>query len=186
MNKTSKQYITYRLVQNKLFLILILLVASGIYAQGTSLKVAGYPTSLTTGIPISISSGIGATTIDAVTGIEISDRSTNGWTLTITSANGTSTQPRLQHEINGATIDYSLEINNVSGTLATGLTLDPPVNTTLIFNANSTLISPTGTSGGRTKKFMFDLRVSIANAATVGKLAGNYVDQLTLVLASDD
>ncbi|NOR45873.1 MAG: hypothetical protein GQ534_09835 [Candidatus Delongbacteria bacterium] len=177
---------TSKFAQNKLFFILILLVVSGIYAQGTALKVAGYPTSLTTGIPISISSGIGATTIAAVTGIQISDRSTNGWTLTITSANGTSTQPRLQHEINGTTIDYYLEINNVTGTLAPGLTLDPPVNTTLIFNANSTLISPLGTSAGRTNKFMFDLRISIANAATVGKLAGNYVDQLTLVLASDD
>ena len=172
--------------QIKLLALIVLIYTISLLAQGTALKVAGYPSGLTTGIPISISSGVGATTVNVVTGIQVSDRSTNGWTLIVTSANGTSTQPRLQHEINATTIDYSLEINNVTGTLAPGLTLDPPVNTTLIFNANTTIISPTGTSGGRTNKFMFDLRMTIADAATVGRLAGNYVDQLTLVLASDD
>ena len=180
----------FKFIQNfqqiKLLTFIVLLYAFSLLAQGTSLKVAGYPSSLTTGIPILISSGVGATTVDVVTGIQVSDRSTNGWSLTISSANGISTQARLQHEINATTIDYSLEINNVTGILAPGLTLTPPVNTTLVFNANSTIISPTGTSTGRTKKFMFDLRMTIANAATVGKLAGNYVDQLTLVLASDD
>lgn len=171
----------------RLINVLIFLSSYSIYAA-TNLKVADFPSSLATGIPVPISSGIGCTTVNVVTGIEISDNSTNGWTLTITSANGTSTQPRLQHEIIASTIDYILEINNVTGDLAPGLTLVPPVNTTLLFNANSTLISPIGVAppNGRTKKFMFDLRMSIADAATVGKLAGNYGDQLTLILASDD
>ena len=182
MNFKSKHIL--QPIKNFIFAILIIVFSS--YAA-TTLKVADFPRSLA-GIPVPISNGIGCTTINVVTGIEISDNSTNGWTLTITSTNGSSTQPRLQHEINGSTIDYILEMNNISGILATGLTLDPPVNTTLVFNANSTIISPTGVApqNGRTKKFMFDLRMSIADAVTVGKLAGNYVDQLTLVVASDD
>lgn len=174
--------------QIKNSILIILVTAISIYTQTTNVRNVVYPTNTVTGTPVSISSGVGVTTVNVVTGIEINDRSTNGWTLTITSANGTSNQPRLENTSNNSTIDYSLEINNVGGILATGLTLDPAVNTPLIFNANSTLISPTGTVIGnsRTRKFTFDLRMTIADAATVGKLAGDYVDQLTMLIASDD
>jgi hypothetical protein len=157
-----------------------------LYSQGISITVNSYSTNITMGIPVSISSGVGVTTVNVVSGIEIKDRSTNGWTLTITSANGTSTQPRLRHEIIASTIDYSLEANYVSGTLAAGLTLVPPYNTTLVFSANSAIITTTGTTAQRTNKLNVDLRMTISDAATVGKLAGNYTDQLTLVLASND
>ncbi|MBN2790667.1 MAG: hypothetical protein JXR69_10800 [Candidatus Delongbacteria bacterium] len=164
----------------------IFLFVLNAFSQGTAVTVDSYPSNLATGIPISISSGVGCTTVNVVSGIEIKDRSLNGWTLFITSANGTSTQPRLQHEINNTTIDYNLEANYNSGTLAAGLTLVPPYNTTLVFNANTALITTTGTTTQRTNKLNFDLRMTIADAATVGKLAGNYTDQLTLVLASND
>ena len=170
----------------KALFFVVLLFSSLIFAQGTGLTVGAYPTGLATGIPISISSGVGCTTINVVSGIEIKDRSTLGWTLTITSTNGIATQPRLQHEINNTTIDYSLEMNYVSGTLATGLTLVPAYNTTLVFSSSSAVVTTTGTTTQRTNKLNLDLRMSITDADTIGKLAGNYVDQLTLVLASND
>lgn len=172
----------------KILVLLVLLGLFSLHAQWPKLEPAVYPTNATTGTPVSISSGVGCTTVNVVTGIELKDKSINGWTLTITSTNGISTQPRLQHVLNGTTIDYSLEINNITGTLANGLTQSPAANTTLVFNANSTIISPTGTplKNARTLAYTFDLRMSIANAATIGKLAGNYTDQLTLILASDD
>ena len=172
----------------KIIILVLFLGMVSLNAQWPKLDPATYPSNTVTGTPISISSGVGCTTVNVVTGISLQDKSANGWTLTITSSNGLSTQPRLQHVLNGTTIDYSLEINNITGTLANGFTQDPPANTTLVFNANSAIISPTGTQikNSKTLAYSFDLRMSISNAATVGKLAGNYVDQLTLILASDD
>ncbi|MBW2093123.1 MAG: hypothetical protein JRI34_13495 [Deltaproteobacteria bacterium] len=149
----------------------------------TFLGLANYPTS---GAPVSISSGSGVTNVDVVVGIEIDDDSTNGWTLTITSTNGTSTQPRLKNPVNNSFIDYDLEINNISGMLGSGLTQNPPANTTLVFSGNSTVISPTGTASSWTLWYRFDLRMTISDASTVGKLAGTYVDTLNFVLESDD
>lgn len=152
----------------------------------TALGPATYPSRTSGGTPAGISNGIGITAHDVVTGITIDDDSGAGWTLTVTSTNGTSTQPRLLHSVDGTTIDYDLEINNISGTLGTGLTLSPAANTTLTFAGASTTIDATGTASTSTVNYQFDLQMTISNASTVGKLSGTYDDSLSLLLASND
>jgi len=165
-----------------LFLCVFSLGAVSAMGQ-TDLGAATYPTS---GSPASMSNGSGVTNQDVVTGITIDDSSTLGWTLTVSSTNGPSTQPRLLNSVNSSTIDYDLKINNISGTLGTGLTVSPPANTTLVFSGGSTAIETTGTASSSTINYRFDLRMTIADASTVGKLAGTYVDTLSLLLASKD
>ncbi|MBW2324161.1 MAG: hypothetical protein JRF41_11725, partial [Deltaproteobacteria bacterium] len=75
---------------------------------------------------------------------------------------------------------------SIAGTLGTGLTLNPAADTTLIFVGGATTISPTGTASTATVSYQFDLIMTIADAATTGRLAGDYEDALNLTLASDD
>jgi len=152
----------------------------------TALTAATYPTRVAGGTPTPIANGTGTTDALVVDDIIIADNSIAGWTLTVTTANGTATQARLLNATDSTTIDYSLEIGAVAGTLATGLTLSPVVGVALTFAASNATISPTGTATTQTVAYQFDLLMTIANAATVGKLAGDYVDTLTLTLASDD
>ncbi|MBW2093124.1 MAG: hypothetical protein JRI34_13500, partial [Deltaproteobacteria bacterium] len=79
-----------------------------------------------------------------------------------------------------------LEIGNVTGTLGTGLTLSPAAGVALTFTGADATISPTGTTTTATTSYQFDLLMTIADAATTGKLAGDYEDTLNLTLASDD
>lgn len=155
-------------------------------ALTTSLTAATYPTNTTTGTPVAISDGTGVTDALVVDNIVITDNSIAGWTLTVTTTNGGGGQARLRNPTNATTIDYSLEIGNVSGTLATGLTLSPAVGVALTFVGADATISPTGTATTATSNYQFDLLMTITNAATTGKLAGDYVDTLNLTLSSDD
>ncbi len=150
-------------------------------ASTTALTAASYPTNTSTGTPTAITDGTGCTDVLVVDDIVITDNSIAGWSLTVTQTNG-----NLVNATNSATIAYSLEIGNVSGTLGTGLTLDPAVGTALTFTAGDAVISPTGTATTSTSGYTFDLLMTIADAATVGKLAGDYKETLSLTLASDD
>lgn len=153
------------------------------FSGPTKLNPATYLTRTVGGVPVSISSGTGVTTVNVVTGIQIQvSKTEDAWTLTITTTNGSSTQPRLENPGNSTLIDYQLEINNITGTLGAGLTLSPPANTTLVFSGNSTVITASGVASTDTN-LTFDLRMTIAGAATTGKLAGNYVDTIDLTLA---
>lgn len=153
-------------------------------ALTTSLTAATYSTS---GSPVGISDGTGITDELVVDNIIIDDNSIGGWTLTVTTLNGASGQAKLLNATDSSTtIDYSLEIGGVSGTLGTGLTLSPAVTVALTFVGTVATISPTGSATTATSGYTFDLLMTIANSATTGKLAGNYVDTLSLLLASDD
>jgi len=153
----------------------------------TNLTAASYPTDTATGTPVSISDGTGTTDALVVDDIIIDDNSINGWTLTVTTTNGSAGQPKLLNATDSATtIDYSLEIGNVTGTLGTGLTLSPAAGVALTFTGADATISPTGTATTATTSYQFDLLMTIADAATTGKLAGDYEDTLNLTLASDD
>ena len=154
-------------------------------AKTTSLTAASYPTRIG-GTPVVISAGAGASDQLVVDNIVITDNSIAGWTLTVTTVNGGGGQARLLNATNSTTIDYSLEIANVSGTLGTGLTLSPAEGVDLTFLGAVATISPTGTATTATSNYQFDLLMTITNGATTGKLAGNYVDTLNLTLSSDD
>lgn len=156
-------------------------------ALTTSLTAATYPTRTAGGTPVTISDGTGTTDALVVDNIIIADNSIAGWTLTVTTANGSAGQPKLLNATDSSTtIDYSLEIGGVGGSLGTGLTLSPTVGTALTFAGLVATISPTGTATTATSGYTFDLLMTIANSATTGKLAGDYADTLSLTLASDD
>jgi len=147
------------------------------------LTVSDYPTDTGSGTPASISEGTGVTTINVVTGIRIRVRDqADDWTFTITSTNGTPTQAQLLNVGNPSTIVYTLEYIITAGAVGTGLILSPGPNTTLVFSGNSTVLTASGVSSSDTD-ITIDLRMTIADAATTGKLAGDYVDTLDLTLA---
>lgn len=152
----------------------------------TALTAATYPSRVSGGTPIAISNGTGATDQLVVDDIIITDNSIAGWTLSVVTTNGSGGQAKLLNATDSSTIDYSVEIGSVAGTLATGLTLDPVVGAALTFSGVTATISPTGTASTETSAYQFDLLMTIANGATTGKLAGDYVDTLSLTLASDD
>jgi hypothetical protein len=106
--------------------------------------------------------------------------------LTVTTTNGAGTQAKLLNAANNTTIDYSLEIGNVSGTLGAVLILDPAVGVALTFGGGDALITATGTATTATTNYEFDLLMTITNAATIGKTTGDYVDTLHLLLSSND
>ena len=156
-------------------------------ALTTALTPAAYPTRTSGGTPVSITAGSGTTDTTVVSGIAITDNSIGGWTLTVTTTEGSGGQAMLENRTDNATkINYTLEIGNVSGTLGTGLTLSPTVGTALTFSGTDATISPTGAATTATSAYTFDLLMTIANGDTTGKLAGDYGDTLTLTLASDD
>lgn len=166
-----------------LALATVLFSTSLTFSGPTRLNPASYPTSTVGGVPVSISSGTGVTTVNVVTGIRIQvSPADDAWTLTITTTFGSSTQPRLNNPGNNTLIAYELEINNITGTLGAGLTLSPAANTPLVFSGNSTVITASGIASTDTD-LTFDLRMTIFDASTAGKLAGNYVDTLDLLLA---
>jgi hypothetical protein len=154
-------------------------------APATSLTAASYPTRTGGGTPVTISDGVGCTDALVVDSIVINDNSILGWTLTVTTANGAGAQARLLNAANNTTIDYSLEIGNVSGIpgLGTGLTLSPIVGVALTFGGGDALITATGTATTATTNYEFELLMTITAGATVGKTTGDYVDTLTLTLS---
>ena len=163
-----------------IFFFLLSISTQLVLAATTQLIPASYPTS---SIPVAISAGIGVTNRDVVVRINVQVRQEDGnWTLTITTTNGSTTHPRLKNALNNSTVDYQLQLNNITGTLGSGLTLSPPANTTLVFSGNSTVISATGTASTDTD-LTFNLRMTILDADTMGKLAGDYRDALNLLLA---
>ena len=163
-----------------IFFFLLSISTKLVLAATTQLIPASYPTS---SIPVAISDGSGVTNQDVVVSINVQVRQEDGdWTLTITTTNGSTTQPRLKNALNNSTIDYQLQIHNITGTLGSGLTLSPAADTTLVFSGNSTVIRATGTPTTDTN-LTFNLRMTILDASTVGKLAGGYRDTLNLALA---
>jgi len=154
----------------------------------TNLTAASYPTRTAGGTPVAISDGTGVTDALVVDNIVIDDNSIAGWTLTVTTTYGGGGQARLRNPnpANLTTIDYSLAIGNVSGTLGSGLILSPAVGVALTFIGTVATISPTETATTATSNYQFDLLMTITNLATTGKLAGDYVDTLNLTLSSDD
>ena len=161
------------------FFFLLSISTQLVLAATTQLIPASYPTSSS---PVAISAGIGVTNRDVVVRINVQVRQEDGnWTLTITTTTGSTTHPRLKNALNNSTIDYQLQINNITG-LGSGLTLSPAENTTLVFSGNSTVITATGTATTDTD-LTFDLRMTILDDDTMGKLAGDYRDTLNLLLA---
>ncbi|NOR45846.1 MAG: hypothetical protein GQ534_09700 [Candidatus Delongbacteria bacterium] len=135
----------------------------------------------TDGSASALTVGADVTDLVVATGMTINDNSVAGWTMTVA---GSATNV-LTCAANSQTIAYSMQIENVSGTLGTGLTLSPAINTDLTFAAGSTAISPTGTASTPTVDYTFDLAMSIASAAHSTKLVGTYVETLTITLAAD-
>ncbi|MBU4486210.1 MAG: hypothetical protein KKD38_04720 [Candidatus Delongbacteria bacterium] len=150
-------------------------------ASGTVLTVAAYPTNTTTGTPTPISDGTGCSGVVVVDDIIVNDNSAAGWTLTITQTNG-----NLLHETSAATIAYSLVIDLVSGALGTGLSLSHGDLGALTFVTKVETIEATGSSSSPTVDYLFDLQMTIADLDVVDPLAGNYVETLDFVLASND
>jgi hypothetical protein len=149
--------------------------------EGTELTSATYPTNVSTGTPVVISDGSGSSGDVVVSGMAVDDNSAAGWTLTITQTNG-----NLLHETSAATIAYSLVIDLVSGTLGTGLSLSHGDLGALTFVAKVETIEATGSATSITVDYLFDLQMTIADVATIGKIAGNYEETLDFVLASND
>lgn len=149
-------------------------------ASTTDFTAPSYPSAVGAS-PIAITDGTGVTDALVVNDIVITDNSVAGWTLTVDQTSG-----NLVHTVNSATVPYSLAIGGVSGTLGTGLTLAPTVGTALTFTALSSTISATGTATTATSGYTFDLLMTIAGLDTAGLLAGNYVETITLALASND
>jgi hypothetical protein len=172
LNKTIKNIVV-------IFLLYSMMIIDAV--GETTLGGMNYPTASSSP---SITSGNVITNLNVVTGITINDDSLHGWTLTVNSSNGTSVQPRLWNSINGLNINYDLEINNISGTLDSGLSVSPGENTPLSFSGNSSTISATGNKVSSTDNYSFDLQMTIVD--TSGKLAGDYSDTLTLTLESND
>ncbi len=149
--------------------------------QKTELTPATYPTNVSTGTPEPISNGTGCSSVVVVDDMVVDDSSAAGWTLTVTQTNG-----NLLHETSAVTIAYSLVIDLVSGTLGTGLSLSHGDLGALTFVAKVETIEATGSATSITVDYLFDLQMTIADAATIGKIAGNYEETLDFVLASND
>lgn len=145
----------------------------------------------TTPTPINFSAGKEAPAALVVWKIIIDNNSANGWTLKVTTANGSAGRPTLLNSTDNITkIDYTLEIGNVSGNLGEGflikLNLSPAAGETLSFIGKDAIISPTGIARTATSKYRFNLLLNITDETSAGKRAGNYEDTLILTLASDD
>ncbi|MCK4978961.1 MAG: hypothetical protein KAS62_01125, partial [Candidatus Delongbacteria bacterium] len=81
------------------------------------------------------------------------------------------------------TIAYTLEMSaTTGGVLGAGLGITAGSPLALGAGAITTAGIATTASVG----YAFDLTMDITNAATVGKLAGDYADTITLTVASND
>ncbi len=163
--------------------IRIQLIASTVMTTVSSLN------SPTTPTPFNLSAGKEAPAALVVREIIIDNNSVNGWTLKVTSANGSDGQPTLLNSTDDITkIDYTLEIGNVSGNLGKGLLLNlsPATGETLSFIGKDAIISPTGIAGTATSKYRFNLLLNITDENPAVKRVGSYEDTLILTLASDD
>ncbi len=122
----------------------------------------------------------------------VDDNSKTGWTLTITQTNG-----NLLHTVTSVPIAYTIIFHSIDATWTQLDTtygfwyswsgLDP-----LEFISKVSYFRLRGDSaynyviGLSTIGCTFDLLMTITNAATVGKLPGDYVDTLSFVLTSMD
>lgn len=145
----------------------------------------------TTPTPINLSAGKEAPAALVVWKIIIDNNSPNGWTLKVTTTNGSDGRPTLLNSTDKITkIDYTLEIGNVSGNLGEGflikLNLSPAAGETLSFIGKDAVISPTGIARTATAKYRFNLLLNITDETSAGKRAGSYEDTLILTLASGD
>jgi hypothetical protein len=160
--------------------------------QILSLTPASYPTNITTGTPVEISDGTGCTDVVVVKDMIVNDNSKTGWTLFITQTNG-----NLLHTVDSTPIAYSISFIYADATYTQlDLTygywyswsgLDP-----LYFDGLQSYFRLRGDSvddyklGLETIDYTFDLLMTITDAATVGKLPGDYVETLSFVLTSMD
>ncbi|NOR45872.1 MAG: hypothetical protein GQ534_09830 [Candidatus Delongbacteria bacterium] len=145
-------------------------------ALTTAITVAAYPTNTATGAPALVIAG-NALNVDVVTGIVIDDNSIAGWTLDVVPTTGV-----LTNATNGATMAYDLTMVNIGGTLGTALTL----NASSPLALGAAAITATGTATAATVAYSFDLNMDVANTETANKLSGDYVDTITLTIASND
>ena len=163
--------------------IRIKLMASTVMTAVSSLD------SPTTPTPINLSEGKEAPAALVVREIIIDNNNVNGWTLKITTANGSAGRPALLNSTDNITkIDYTLGIGSVSGNSGKGLllNLNPATGVTLSFIGKDAIISPTGIARTATSKYRFNLLLNITDETSAGKRAGTYEDTLTLTLTYDD
>lgn len=142
----------------------------------TSIAVVSYPTNTGTGTPAPVIAG-NALNVDVAIGVVVMDNSISGWTLDIVPTNGV-----LTNATNGATMAYDLTMVNIGGTLGTGLTL----NATSPLALGAAAITATGTATTASDNYNFNINMDVAAGETANKLAGDYVDTITLTIHSND
>ncbi|MCK4979529.1 MAG: hypothetical protein KAS62_03990 [Candidatus Delongbacteria bacterium] len=146
----------------------------------TAITVAAYPTNIATGTPAAISDGTGVAAEIVVNGVAITDNSINGWTLDVVSTNGS---VLINQTDLTTTIAYTLEMSaTTGGVLGAGLGI--VAGSPLALGAGA--IATAGVATTASVAYAFDLTMDITNAATIGKLAGDYADTITLTVASND
>lgn len=171
-----------------MLIAMLLLGATSVFAISGDAEVSIASTSAftggtfpTDGSPSALTVGADVTDLTVVSGLVVNDNTEAGWTMTVS---GTEVLTCSDHTP-AQTIPYTMQINNVSGTLGTGLTLSPAAGTDLTFVSGDATISPTGTATTPTVDYTFDLVIDIASADHSTKLVGTYVETLTITWAAD-
>lgn len=151
-------------------------------APTTALTVTSYPIS-TIGTAVTVLAG-GTVSTNAATGVNVVDNTVKGWTLSIASANNGTLNNAIA---GGGTMAYTLTTINEIGSYG-GLTLAPAFGTTFTPTSIVTpmMVAGTGPATAATN-YTFDLQIDVAGdaAGTLGKLAGDYHDTITLTLAAN-
>ncbi|MBU4486208.1 MAG: hypothetical protein KKD38_04710 [Candidatus Delongbacteria bacterium] len=173
----------------KLIIISIFIAAmANIYATAiNTMTVGGYPRDAD---PVPVSRGTGYPMIVFVSNVVVNNNSAGGWYITIDYV------PTVGSDAFGVLYNslstgyqwmyFETDIEYVSGTLGTGLTLEAPPGTEMSWwvAAYEQRIRTLGTASTATVNYTFNIRVKIYDSYTTYVLAGLFSCYVTLTLIS--